>query len=89
MLGRKIQSTQKVNVKEAGDSKSPFITGCAVMCNGYIVICDRYNYKIKLLGSPCKLRESLKLHSYPWDVSIVDNKNVIVTSSVDTKLQGH
>ena len=83
ILGRKIQSTRKVNVKEAGDSKSPFITGCAVMPNGYTVICDRYNYKIKLLDSSYTLRESLKLPSYPWDVSIVDDKYIIVTGPVD------
>ena len=79
LLDSKIQSQKKVNVKLPDDGSTPEITGLAVMATGEIVLCDRNNKKIKLLDSSDSLQDSLKLNAFPWDISIVDTKSVIVT----------
>ena len=86
LLGRQILSRREVNVRLADDKKYPCITGCAVMPNGYVVICDYNNDKVKLLDNSLILTDSLKL-SDPWDVSVVDANNVIITLSEKRQLQ--
>ena len=87
LLGRKIQSVRDVHVKETDDSETPWISGCAVMPSGHIVLCDRSNHKIKLLDSSYTLRESFKLSSSPGDVSIVDDNDIIITIPDTKQLQ--
>ena len=79
LLDCKVQSRSQVNVKACDDTETPFITGCTVMTNGDIVLCDYTNDKIKLLNSSGVLTRIVKLSSYPWDVSVLDPKSVIVT----------
>ena len=87
LLDSKIQSQKKVNVKLPDDGSTPRITGLAVMATGEIVLCDRNNKKIKLMNSSDTLQDSLKLNTYPWDISVVDSKTVIVTLPGDKQLQ--
>ena len=86
LLGRHIQSTNKVNVRSRDDRDDPLISGCTVMPNGHVVLCDYQNNKIKLLDSSWALTGSLLLPD-PWDISIVDGNNVIVTSLNTKQLQ--
>ena len=86
LLRRQIQSQRSVAVKIASDKKEPYITGCAVMSNGYVVLCDHGNSKLKLLDPSLTLKDSLDLTD-PWDVSVVDDNNVIVTLCMNYELQ--
>ena len=87
LLGRKVQSRSEVYVKAGNDKETPWITGCTVMTNGDVVLCDRSNNKIKLLNSSGVLTGNMKLSSYPWDVSVLDPTSVIVTLPVKKQLQ--
>ena len=87
LLGRKVQSRSRVNVKAGDDEETPYITGCAVMTNGDVVLCDFKNDKIKLLNSSGVLTGNMKLSSYPWDVSFLDPSSVIVTLPHNMQLQ--
>ena len=86
MLGRRIRSKQEVNVRTSYDKVHPMIVGCAVMLNDYVVLCDAINRKIKLLDPSMALKDSLDLH-FPWNVSVVDDNNVIVTLPAMKQLQ--
>ena len=86
MLGRRIRSKQEVNVRTSDDKENPMIIGCAVMLNDYVVLCDVENHKIKLLDPSMALKDSLDLH-FLWNVSVVDDNNVIVTLPGKKQLQ--
>ena len=79
LLGRKVRSSSRVNVKAGDDKRTPWISGCTVMTNGDVVLCDSNNCKIKLLNSSGVLTGNLKLSSEPYDVSVLDPTSVIVT----------
>ena len=87
LLGRKVQSRSRVYVKARGEKDTSSITGCIVMANGRVVVCDFCNYKIKLLNSSGILTGSKKLSSYLWDVSVLDPTSVIVTLPDNKQLQ--
>ena len=88
MLGRRVRSKQEVNVRMSDFEENPWITGCAVMPNDYVVLCDNNNKKIKLLDPSLALSDSLlNLPDKPCDVSVVDDNNVIVTLPVKQQLQ--
>ena len=87
LLGRKVQSRSRVNVKAGDDEDTPTITGCTVMTNGDVVLCDFKNKKIKLLNSSGVLTGILKLSSWPYDVSVLDPSSVIVTLPAKKQLQ--
>ena len=86
VLGRKVLSRSQMCVKTDDDENTPWITGCTVMPNGHVVLCDHINNKIKLLDGSTSLVGSLKL-SRPCDVSVLDTENVIITTPEKKKLQ--
>ena len=77
----------KVCVRSSDDSERPWISGCTFMPSGHSVLCDANNKNIKLLDKALVLREHLKLCSAPWDVSVVDDNNVIITLPYTEQLQ--
>ena len=87
LLGRKVQSHSRDNVKADDDEKTPNIRGCTVMTHGDVVLCDYNNGKIKLLNSSGVLTGNVKLSYHPWDVSILDPTSVIVTLPGKKQLQ--
>ena len=87
LLGRKVQSRSQVNVKAGDDKETPLISGCTVMTNGDVVLCDNNNVKIKLLNSSGVLTGNMKLSSHPQDVSVLEPSNVIVTLPNKKQLQ--
>ena len=87
LLGRKVQSRGRVNVKARGDKETPSISGCSVMTNGDAVLCDCHNHKIKLLNSSGILTGNMKLSSPPHDVSVLEPTSVIVTLPDKKQLQ--
>ena len=80
---RKIKSRSVVNVRTNEDKYDPWISGCTVMPNGHVVLCDHNNTQVKLLDDSWTITGRLELPE-PWDVSVIDSNNVIV-SSPDTK----
>ena len=87
LLSRKIKSRREVNVNSAGDNINALITGCTVLSSGHIVLCDYNNLKLKSLDTTLVLQGTLTLPDRPWDVSAVDDNNVIVTLPAKMQLQ--
>ena len=86
MKDRKIKSRSEVNVRTGGDAEDPWITGCTVMPNGHVVLCDRKNNQIKVLDGSWTITGRLELPS-PWDASVIDSSNVLVSSPGTQQLQ--
>ena len=83
---RKIKSRKEVNVKTDEDKEDPCIAGCTVMPNGHVVLCDYQNDQIKLLSDSWAITGRLKV-KFPWDLSVIDSSNVIVSSPDTMQLQ--
>ena len=73
------RSISKVNVKIANDKDVPRITGCTVLSNGELLMCDHKNFNIKLLNKSLIVSDSVTLASRPWDIVVVNDKTAIVT----------
>ena len=78
-LDKRIRSISKVNIRIPDDSEEPGITGCCCMPGGQAVLCDMNNDQIKLLDSSYKLIGNLKLPSWPRDISVLSDTEVIIT----------
>ena len=78
-LDKRIRSISKVNIRIPNDSEVPCIWGCCVMADGQVVLCDPYNYQIKLLDSSYKLIGNLKLAAKPAKISVLNDTDVIIT----------
>ena len=87
VFGKKATLQNQVSVKSSDDKQSPWITGSTFMSCGHAVLCDYENKNVKLLDKSLVLREHLKLSSRPWDVSVVDDNNVIITLPDTEQLQ--
>ena len=83
---RTIKSRSEVNVRTDGDKEETWITGSTVMPNGHVVLCDRRNKLIKLLDDSWTVTGRLKIRD-PWDVSVIDSNNAIVSSPGTEQLQ--
>ena len=86
LVDRKIKSRSEVNVRTHEDKQNPCITGCTVMPNGHVVLCDCNNDQIKLLDDSWTITGRLTLQR-PWDLSVIDSSNVIVSSPDNKQLQ--
>ena len=87
LIDREIISRREMNVKAEGDTQSnPVITGCAVMPSGHIMLCDGKNKHVKLLDNSWRVSERLKLPD-PFDVSVIDPNNAIVSLPSQGQLQ--
>ena len=86
ILGKKIVSSSKANVRLPKEKSEPAITGVSFMPNGKLLLVDTNNQKVKLLGETFVLEDSLELPS-PWDVTAVDNNTAIVSLDEEYKLQ--
>ena len=82
-----VDSSQKVNIQLSSDSKCPWITGCTFIPDGGVVLCDHYNSNLISLSNTFTVKERLHLDSPPWDVSLVNSNNVMVTIAGKKKLQ--
>ena len=80
LLDAQVISSSMVYIRMSSDARSPQITGCAFLPNGKVVLCDQGNKNLKLLDTcdSYKIIESLDFPSEPRDVTIVDNKTVLV-----------
>lgn len=79
MLGLEIQSTETVDISLPDDTKTPWITGFAFMSAENVILCDHQNDNINMRDSSWTVKQRLKLSQYPYDVTVVDDSNVVVT----------
>ena len=84
-----VSSVRGVDVSPAIDEYTPHITGCVFMSDGKVVLCDNINRNVKLLSSSLEVINHLELSERrsPWGISVVDNNNVIVSSTGSNELQ--
>ena len=87
LLGKQATSQERVRLRSLDDEKAPWISGCTFMPSGHAVLCDADNSVIKLLDKNLVLCEHLKLCSWPRDVSVVDDNDVIITLPDTKQLQ--
>ena len=83
----KIESSRQIDIQLPGDEEEPFISGCAIMPDGHIILVDTGNSKIKMLDKSFKLKESLILVSAPRDVAMYNKTSVLVTLPDTNQLQ--
>ena len=86
LLGKHVESRRDVNVRLDDDAEEPWITGCAIMPNGSILICDRRNAKLKLFDSSWVYQDRLAIPDVIC-VSVVDHNTVIVAVPNELRLQ--
>ena len=79
LLGKHAQSRGKVYVKLDGDVFTPWITGCAVMPNGIVAICDYYNDRLKLFDNFWVCKGSFAIPDI-WSISVADSNSYSYSS---------
>ena len=67
------------DIKMINDSETPDISGCCFIPNGRLVICDRYNKKVKFLTMDMKIFYSIVFQEEPWDVACLGDYQIVVT----------
>ena len=82
-----VASMSEVNIKMSGERGVPWISGCTFMPNGDVVLCDRRNNNINLLGDTFTTKDSLQLDYKPWDVSPVSSSSAVITLPFENQLQ--
>lgn len=75
----KLQRSQKVKIKILDDKCTPYITGCVFLADGWLVLCDHWNNRVKMLNQLWTLTSHLDVFSAPWDVTALDQQNIVVT----------
>ena len=75
LLGRQVH----IRASLADDKRDPCISGCVFMPNGKLIILDEINKTIKLLDISFSLKDALKLSFRPHDVSVINDKTILVT----------
>ena len=85
--GLNVESVSKKDISMASDQRQPFITGCIVMPDDRIILCDWNNKNLKVLDSLFTIQCSLDLLSTPGGISVVDATTAIVTLPYGQQLQ--
>ena len=84
---KKKHSISQVRIRILDDNGKPDITGCCFMPDGKAVLCDYYNYQIKILDTSLRLISNLELASRPFDVSVHNETDIITTIPEERQLQ--
>ena len=79
ILDMKVKSSKEVSIELSDYSTTTFITGCTFLSNGRALLCDYWNYKVKLLDSDLSVKKSLKLSDGPYNVAAVGENEAIIT----------
>ena len=67
------------NDNEIQEETIPWITGCDVLEDGNIILCDCENKVIKLLTETFDVKETLTVEDNPWDVSVLNSCDAMIT----------
>ena len=79
ILDKKVNSTKEVNIQLSDDDLDPQITGCTVLSDGRILLCDYNNNKVKMLDRSMVLTKSLKMPETPYSVVATRENEAIIT----------
>ena len=79
ILDMKVKAVKKVKIKLSDENDDPWITGCAFLSGGSVIICDFGNSKIKLLDKSWSVKRSLKLTESPYNFAAVGEDEAIIT----------
>ena len=82
-----VTAGNKINVKSQSDAVYAFISGSAFLPSGELILCDRYNKKLKLLDKSLQMQDSIDVPEFPWDIAPVNQQQVIVTFLDEKYLQ--
>lgn len=63
------------------------ITGCEFLPNGKLLVCDNSNKKVKLFDKKFKCVSAQSLQSLPWDVTVLDDAQAVLTIPDKKELQ--
>lgn len=69
----------KMNLHD--DNSDSWVTSIKVLKDGRRLIVDYNNYKVKLFSHTMNILSSVKLSSYPWDVTMFNDQEAIVTTT--------
>ena len=83
----KIETLVQVDIRLDDDKTTPSIVGMAFMPNGYLVLSDQKNFRLKVLDTAFRPVGCLKVCSSPFDLSVKDDSNIIVTLPFKPLLQ--
>ena len=75
----KVQTSSQIDIKSSEDRYGYWFTGCEVMQDGSIIVCDYRDYKVKCLDSSFTSKGDFSLQTGPWDVSAVNKNMAIIT----------
>ena len=78
---------RQINLKAPDDNGSPYISGCVFMPDGQVVLCDHDNQRLKLLSEFFTIQGNMNLPSKPWDISVVNDSEAIITVPGRQQLQ--
>ena len=78
LIDKKIKVRMELYVSNDDDSNVTWISGCTVIPNGHVVLCDQNNKLIKVMDDSWTVTGQMKIQE-PWDVSAIDSSNVIVS----------
>ena len=83
----KVKSVSHVDIKLPVDPQIPWVSGCQVVSDEQIVLCDFDNNRVKLLNSSYTIQDSLDVKDRPWDVSVISSSSAIITLPLSMQLQ--
>ena len=85
--GLNVKSVSTKYIRMSSDGGKPWISGCIVMPDDRVILCDRKNANLKLLDRMSTIQDSLDLPCKPFDISAVDATTAIVTLPFRLQLQ--
>lgn len=87
---RKAEFDKQFSAKLSGwsfDREKCYISGCAFLENGNLLLADNSNKKIKLFDKKYKCISALHLSSIPWDLTVLDKSTAVVSIPDKKQLQ--
>ncbi|KAK3577170.1 hypothetical protein CHS0354_037508 [Potamilus streckersoni] len=82
----KLEMTKAVEIK-GPDGKNPWYTGFTFLQEDHVLLADYNNKRVLLLNSSYQCIVSLTLPDSPWDICVVDHKEVAVSLPLQKTLQ--
>ena len=67
------------NVKTEEDNNICDITGIAITPSGQRLVVDYNNKKVKLFSQDMRFLSSVSVSGYPWDITMVNDRQAVVT----------
>ena len=84
---KKVTAIEKTDVSCNSDTKTPWITGIAVLPRDQgILVCDHNNNTIKHLDADFNIIKCLHL-SKPWDIEVFGASEAVITQPIEKKVQ--